>query len=73
LLGLFYWLAQDAEDFNLPFQLTIDNGTHLDNSTTEEAENGSGNNFTVRDSPPPPPSVVPENVDVQLKVIFLND
>ena len=66
-------LTQDGKSVNLPFKLTFDNGTNLDNSKTDEDENGSGNNSTARDSPPPPPSVVPENVDVKLKVNFLND
>ncbi|XP_046637386.1 uncharacterized protein LOC124315635 isoform X3 [Daphnia pulicaria] len=62
----------DAEDFNLPFKLTFDNATNLDSSTTDEAGNGSGNNFTTRDNPSPPPSVAPENVDVQLKSLESN-
>ncbi|XP_046637384.1 uncharacterized protein LOC124315635 isoform X2 [Daphnia pulicaria] len=65
-------VLNDAEDFNLPFKLTFDNATNLDSSTTDEAGNGSGNNFTTRDNPSPPPSVAPENVDVQLKSLESN-
>jgi hypothetical protein len=55
-----------SQGFNLSVKLTVGNGTSLNNST-DKAGNGSSN-FTIRASLPP--SVVAQDVDVQLKVIF---